>query len=410
MPSLHPWFDWLVILVTLTGVAVGRYPVLRMNRATIALVGATVLTASGGLTLEQAYGAIDLDTLVLLLGMMILNANLRLAGFFNLAAHGVVRAARSPRHLLALVIFSSGILAALFLNDTVVLVMTPLVLETTLLLGLPPVPYLVALAMAANIGSVATIIGNPQNMMIGMASGLPFLDFAAREGPVALVGLGLAWGVCILVYGRELNGRTFSAPELPPPRLFLPLLRKSLAATLLLLIALIGGMPIPLAALGSASLLLITRRIKPERVFREIDWGLLVFFAGLFVVTGAVERSGAGGWFLDHVGSMADHGAWSLTALAAVLSNLISNVPAVLLLGPVVESVGGGGDQGWLLLAMATTLAGNLTLLGSVCNLIVAENARQRGVTLSFLAYLKAGVPVTLLTLGFGVFWLEWTR
>lgn len=409
MSAPHTWFLWLVILLTLVGVALGRYPILRMNRATIALVGATLLTVGGGLSLPEAYGAIDMDTLVLLLGMMILNANLRLSGFFALATHGVVRAARSPRQLLALVIFSSGLLAALFLNDTVVLVMTPLVVGITQRLKLPPVPFLVALAMAANIGSAATIIGNPQNMMIGLASGISFVDFAARQLPVALVGLALAWGVCVLVYGHALTTTAFVVPQLPPPRLFPPLLRKSLLATLILLIALLAGAPIPLAALGSAALLLITRRIKPERVFREIDWALLVFFAALFVVTGAVEKSGAGRIFLQLLAPWLHDGPWGLTAVAALLSNLISNVPAVLLLGPAMTSMP-DPDQGWLLLAMATTLAGNLTLLGSVCNLIVAESARHQGIHLSFGAYLKAGLPVTLLTLAFGVIWLEWSR
>jgi Na+/H+ antiporter NhaD/arsenite permease-like protein len=396
----------LIIIITMVGVALGRYPRLRMNRATIALVGATILIVSGALTLPQAYALLDLDTLVLLLAMMIINANLRLAGFFGLIGQRFVGLARSPRQLLAWIMIAAGVLSALFLNDTIVLMFTPLVLDIVLALKRNPIPYLIGLATAANIGSTATITGNPQNMLIGIASGIPFVTFTAYLLPVAALGLGLAWLIIMLVYRAEFNTEALLSPPQMSTRTYRPLLKKSMIAVGLMLIAFVIGTPIPLAALAAAAILLVTRRLKPERVFREIDWSLLVFFAGLFVVTGALETLGYSDALFARLQPIAQSSIAALTIISLILSNLISNVPAVLLFRPIVPHFP-NPQQTWLVLAMATTLAGNFTLLGSVANLIVAEIARRHGVTLSFSAYLKAGIPITLITLVVGAVWLS---
>jgi len=399
------WLSLLIIVATIIGVAIGRYPWVRMNRATIALVGATTLIAIGAISLEQAYAALDMDTLALLFAMMIINANLRLAGFFNLVGNGVLRWAKSPRLLLALIIFAAGVLSALFLNDTIVLVFTPFVAEIALSLKRNPIPYLIGLATAANIGSTATITGNPQNMIIGIASQIPFATFSLYLMPVALAGLGLAWLLIVLLYRLEFAAALFASPPQTTPRLYRPLLRKSLLATGLMVIAFVVGIPIPLAALAAASLLLITRRLKPERIFREIDWTLLVFFAGLFVVTGAIEHIGLSRQLFALMQPLAESSVAALTLVSAILSNLISNVPAVLLFRPVIPQFPNPA-QAWLTLAMATTLAGNLTLLGSVANLIVAESAKRHKIHLTFSEYLQAGAPITLASLMVGVLWL----
>lgn len=393
--------------VTLVGVAIGRYPALKMNRATIALVGAVLFVACGFMPLEAAYRAIDWNTLLLLFGMMVLNVNLRLAGFFDLVNARVLRFARTPHRLLALIVFVSGTFSAVFLNDTIVLVFTPLVLDLTLSLKRNPLPYLVGLVTAANIGSVATITGNPQNMLVGISSGIAFVDFTRALGPIALVGLVLDWAVLVLVYRSEFRSGRFAerlARAVEPHR---PLLRKAMVATGLMLVALVAGAPVPLAAAAAAALLLVTRRLEPERVFQEIDWSLLVFFSGLFVVTGAIEHSGLGARLFATLRPYADGGPGPLTLVSLVLSNVVSNVPAVMLFRPVVPELS-NPHQVWLTLAMATTLAGNLTLLGSVANLIVAESARRRGVHLGFVEYLKAGTPVAILTLLVGVAWIAW--
>jgi Na+/H+ antiporter NhaD/arsenite permease-like protein len=397
----------LLATITLVGVALGRYPALKMNRATIALVGAVLLVALGFLPLEAAYRAVDWNTILLLFAMMILNVNLRIAGFFHLVNSHVIRFARTPRRLLALIVFVSGTLSALFLNDTIVLVFTPLVLDLALALKRNPLPYLVGLVTAANIGSVATITGNPQNMLVGIASGIGFVDFTRALGPIALLGLAVGWAVLVLVYRREFRAERFAETLELPPQHYRPLLRKSLVATGLMLVALVAGAPVPLAAAGAAALLLITRRLEPEKVFQEIDWALLVFFCGLFVVTGAIEHCGLGDRLFALLRPYADGGAAPLTGVALLLSNLVSNVPAVMLFRPVVPGLH-DPHQAWLTLAMATTLAGNLTLLGSVANLIVAEIARRRGVHLSFVEYLKAGTPIAILTLLLGIAWVSW--
>lgn len=396
-----------VVAITLVGVAIGRWPGLKMNRATIALVGATVLLAIHAITLEEAYRAVDWNTIVLLFAMMVLNVNLRIAGFFHLVTSHVVRLARTPRRLLALVIAVSGVLSAVFLNDTIALMMTPLVLELALALRRNPLPYLVALVTAANVGSVSAITGNPQNMLVGIASGIPFVKFTAALAPVALAGLVIIWVVMIVVYRAEFAPAVLAAEQATlPPQEYRPLLRKAMLATALMLVGLVAGAPIPFAALAAAAVLLISRRRDPEYVFEEIDWGLLVFFVSLFVVTGALETTGLGQELFAWLRPWADGGPAKLTVVSLVLSNLVSNVPAVMLFRPVVPTLADPGSA-WLTLAMATTLAGNLTLLGSVANLIVAEIAARRGVKLTFVEYLKAGTPIAILTLLVGVAWLS---
>jgi Na+/H+ antiporter NhaD/arsenite permease-like protein len=395
-----------VAILTLAGVALGGLPRVRMNRATIALVGATAVVLLGGISPESAKAAVDLDTLFLLFGMMVINANLRLAGGIDLLAARMLRVAHSPRQLVGVIVLAAGLLSALLLNDTVVLVFTPLVLDVALAAGLPPVPLLVALGTAANVGSAATPIGNPQNMLVGMSSGISFTRFAAALGPPALAGLAITWAAVLLLYRRQLGTRAIATQPPRAMRVHRPLLRKSLFALAVLLAALFAGAPPALAALGSASLLLVTRRLKPERVFREVDWALLVFFAGLFVVTAAVEEVGRTHGVLDRLAAEAGSSLGGLVVVSAALSNIVSNVPAVLLLRPLVGALA-DPDRAWLALALATTFAGNLTLLGSVANLIVAESAARRGVRLSFGEFLRAGVPITVLTLALGWAWLS---
>lgn len=406
LESVVYWLGLALVAATIVGVAVGRYPFLRMNRATIALTGATLLLAIGALTLDEAYASLDLDTLTLLFAMMILNVNLRRAGFFQLVGNWVVHWAQTPRQLLALIIVASGVLSAVFLNDTIVLVFTPLVLDICAMVSRRPIPYLVALVTAANIGSAATIVGNPQNMIIGVASGIPFAQFTLILGPAALAGLAIIWGVIVWVYRAEFAKlhltKTLAVAVNPERRL----LRKSLIASAVMVVGLVLGIEVPLAALIAAAILLISRRLEPESVFREVDWSLLVFFGGLFIVTGALETLGASEQLFSVMQPIAERGIVALTATGVVLSNLISNVPAVLLFRPFVPSFPAPTET-WLTLALATTFAGNMTLLGSVANLLVAEIAGRRHVYLNFGEYLRAGLPITLLSLIVGVAWLS---
>jgi len=406
---LEHWPTLGIVGLTYAGIAAGRVPGLRMNRATIAVVGVALLLAARELPLGALPGLVDADTLILLFSMMVLNANLRLAGFYERAGALLLGATDTPRALLAVVIAASGLLSALLLNDTVCLMFTPLVLALTARAGRPPAPYLIALATAANVGSTATITGNPQNMIIGVASGIPYLRFAAALAPVALLGLIVIWAVLVLLYPTEFApGQRLAAAESPGGPLApvdRPLLAKSLLVTLLLLVAFLAGVPVALAALLAAAALFVSRRVDPEQVLGSCDWGLLLFFCGLFVISGALESNGLTARLFDALHLDGQCGIVRLTAVTAALSNLVSNVPAVLLLKPVAAGLA-GPEAGWLVLAMASTLAGNLTLLGSVANLIVAESARARGVSLGFWESTRVGFLITLLTLLLGAAWL----
>ncbi|MCD8481695.1 MAG: hypothetical protein LR015_02835 [Verrucomicrobia bacterium] len=265
-----------------------------------------------------------------------------------------------PVWLLALVMTSAGILSALFLNDTIAIVMTPLIMELARARGNNPIPFLVGLALAVNIGSVTAITGNPQNMIIGVASGIGYFEFIKAQAPIASGGMIIAWLVVWLVFRRELGGRHHSTKTISKPKTYPPLLWKSGIAAGLLLIALLLGAPVPVAALLAASILLVTRRTKPERVFKELDWNLLVFFIGLFIVTGAIEQTKWAEWLSVWIQSAAGMGITVFSLASALLSNLISNVPAVLLFRPHITTLE-NPEQAWLVLAMATTLAGNLT-------------------------------------------------
>ncbi len=392
-----PVLTLLIVAATIIGIAVGRWPLIRADRTTIALIGSALLLGVGAISLEEAYAALDLDTILLLFSMMVINGSLFLSGFFSLITQRVVQFARGPRSLLALVIGASGVLSALFLNDTIVIMMTPIVLDVTRSLRRNPLPYLIGLAVAANIGSAATITGNPQNIIIGNTSKIPYLDFAIALTPTALIGLVICWVIVMLVYRDEFQGGTLTAPDVLRTRIYRPLLRKAALVISLMLIAFLIGVPVPLAAFLAAAILLTTRRLRPERVFKIIDWNLLTFFAGLFVVTHALDVQGWTERLFITLRPLAQAGMIPFGIVSVILSNLISNVPAVLLLQGLVPAFA-DQQRAWLTLAATATLAGNLTLLGSVANLIMAELAARWGVRVTFSAYLKVGLPVTILT------------
>jgi Na+/H+ antiporter NhaD/arsenite permease-like protein len=362
------------------------------------------MVVTGVIPWDRAVAAVDAHTLVLLFGMMIVSAYLRLSGFFKLVTVWAVRQARGPLGLLVAVIGAAGVLSALFVNDVVCLVLAPLILDVTRQLRLPPVPYLIALATAANVGSVATLTGNPQNMLVGSFSGIAYRSFLLHEAPVALIGLGCVALVVWLVYRRQLAAAAFDPARLDTHfPVHYSLMIKTVVVVLVMLAGFLAGVPIALVAVGGAAYTLLNRRVKPAKVYREINWELLVLFTGLFVLIGGMEASGLTRELLRWAGAASLHRPAVLTAVSAALSNLVSNVPAVLLFKSVIPSFGEPA-RGWLVLAMASTLAGNLTILGSVANLIVVEAARAARVEISFVEYCRVGVPLTLLTLAIG--WL----
>jgi Na+/H+ antiporter NhaD/arsenite permease-like protein len=396
----------IVFLLTYGSIALGRIPGLRLDRAGIALTGAALMMAIGAITPEEAYRAVNLDTLALLLGMMIVVAHLRLSGFFRLVTSWALAHAHSPLILLATVTATAGAFSAFLVNDAVCLVMTPLVIEVTRSLRRDPIPYLLAVAMASNIGSAATITGNPQNMIVGAVSRIPYVEFAAALAPIVVVGLVLVIVVLAALWLREFRQPTALAAKPPPARVHKRQLVKALVVTLGVIAAFFAGVPVAMAALLGGALLLVTRAIKAHKVYQEIDGSLLLMFAGLFVVVAAAEKVLLTAEVIGAVQAFHFANSYVLTFDTAVLSNLISNVPAVLALKPFVLGL---PDQHrfWLVIAMSATLAGNLTPVGSVANLIVAERARAADIHVSLWDYCRAGIPIGIATLALGAWWLS---
>jgi len=417
-PTTQLWLTAILFGLTYIGLALGKIPGLRMDRAGIALVGAALMLVTGVLTLQQAVApnSIDYETLVLLLGMMIVVGCLRLSGFFQRLAHWCLDRIETPTGLLAATILLSGLLSAFLVNDIVCLALTPLVLHLARRLRYNAVPHLIGLATAANIGSTATITGNPQNMIIGIQSHISYLRFAARLFPVAALGLALNFLVVAFVYRRALVPPKIVDPLAAPRQLahnsraHTWLRNKSVLVTFVT-VTLFFVLPsplLPVIALGAAAFLLVGRIVNPDKIYRQIDWGLLVMFAGLFIVVHAFQFHVVAGWNIERWSWLLGHPVDLLSLASAALSNLVSNVPAVLLFEPVMKAMPAASQEtAWLALAMSSTFAGNLTVLGSVANLIVVENARREGVVISFAEYCKVGVPLTLLTLALGIAWLK---
>jgi Na+/H+ antiporter NhaD/arsenite permease-like protein len=392
-----------IFLGTYLVLAIGRLPGFRVDRTGAAVIGASLMIAFNVLTLEDAYASIDHNTILLLFGMMIVVANLRLSGFFTAVSEWMVEHAHHPLTLLAAIILVSGVFSAFFVNDTMCLVLTPLVLEIVLALGRNPVPYLLAVAMASNIGSVATITGNPQNMMIGAFSGIPYRHFAAALSPVAAIGLMLAFAIIAIVYRKEFRRSDAVVLESRRVRVNRVLMWKSLAVSCSMIFFFFIGWPIAKVAVIAGALLLITRRVKPEKIYHEIDFSLLVLFIGLFIVIAGIEKTPLASKAFAFVSGYGLDKPAVLSSVAAILSNLASNVPAVLMFKPLVPHLA-DPNRAWLMLAMASTLAGNLTVLGSVANLIVIQRSHRQA-AISFWEYFKVGLPLTIVTIAVGV-WL----
>ncbi|MBZ5640786.1 MAG: anion transporter [Acidobacteriia bacterium] len=402
------------IIFALTYLLLGlqRLPRLHIGRPAGALLGAVAMVAFGVLDFGEAKRAIDLDTILFLLGMMIVLAYMNLSGFFQVVERRIIGLARSPRGLLLWIVASSGVLSALFMNDTVCLMLAPVVLRVTKRLELRPIPYLIALATAANIGSAATLLGNPQNALIAVRSGIRLLPFAASLGPVSAAGLVACAAVLCRLYRREVTGHRLTVP---PPRQPAAVQRSMLAASLVagagMVAALAMGVEPAAAAMSAAAVVILAGATRPRRALQEVDWSLLLLFSGLFIVMRGVEEAGLARSLVAGVGApLARAGALATARFAAavtLLSQLVSNVPAVMLFVPSLERVlPEAARPAWLGLAAYSTLAGNLTILGSVANLIVFETARRDGVEVRFLEYLRAGAPITLGTLAIAWAWL----
>ena len=407
LSSWHVVVAWTIFLASYLVFAIGRLPGTRIDRPAMAVIGAVLMFVFGVLDPRSAIESIDFATLVLLFSMMLIVASLHLSGFFEWIT-GLAIEHLSPAQLLPGVIFVSGILSAFLVNDIVCLVMAPLILGLCKRMRLKPLPYLLALATASNIGSTATITGNPQNILIGSISGIPYRTFLAHLGPIAFLGLFIDWALLHFIHLRNGNGSvealdetaktgTASAPEMHPAF--------PVAVSVGVLIGFLCGFPPALVAATGGAILLMQRKHSPEAIYGDVDWSLLMLFLGLFLIIGGAQQAGISSELLGTAERLNLHNSIIFSVVVTLLSNIVSNVPAVMLLKGLIPQFH-DPQTAWLLLAMSSTLAGNLTITGSVANIIVVEKARGEA-HIGFLEYMKIGVPVTLATMALGLLWLR---
>ena len=394
---------------TYLGMALGRFPGLSIDRTGIALVAAILLLATGALDTEQLVEAVDFPTIFILLGLMILSAQYAGSGFYDWCALKVAQAARSPARLLAVIVLVAGGLSAVLANDVVGFAMTPMLCVGLLARKLDPRPYLIALAGAANAGSAATVIGNPQNILIGQVGHLDFWHFLAVCGVPALAAMLIVYVTVWLVwrgrFGEPEDAGTGGTVPVAPVPLDRWQLGKAVAATLVLLVLFTRDIPQEHAVLLVAGVMMVSRRMASRDMLGMVDWHLLILFAALFAINHALGLTGipaalvgdlqAAGWLPDRLAVM--------VPLALAGSNSIGNVPAVILLLAAWPSPPEGALYG---LALLSTLAGNLLLPGSLANIIVAERAAAAGVRLGFVEHARCGVPMALLSMAVAAVWL----
>lgn len=390
----------LIFVFTYVLISGRRLKILPLNRPAAALLGAVLMVVAGVMTPEQAYRAVDYDTLVLLLGMMLISAYLYLAGFFDWAADWILRTAKTPQALLFYLIVTSGTLSALLVNDTICLMLTPLVVAVMVRGKLPLPPFLLALSMSANLGSVATLVGNPQNMIIGHLSQIPFVGFSLALLPVAAVGLAIQYAVLRFGFRATLAMAVIQRPSEAARPVNRWLLNLAFAVLALVFVGFVAGFNLAWTALTGGALIMVLARRDTHEVLKLVDWHLLVFFAALFIVVEALNGTGLPDQVFGHLRGIFGAGstaqAWNLAWFSALGSNIFSNVPFVLVAGKWIGNFA-QPELMWKVLALATTYAGNLTILGSVANIIVVESARGQ-VEIGFWDYAKFGIPITILT------------
>ena len=389
-----------IFAIVYLGMILGGLPFLQLDRTGVALLGAIAIVALEALTPEQAAASIHLPTLLLLFSFMVISAQMRLGGFYGWVTLRIAALPVSPAALLAATMGVIAVLSAVFSNDVVCLAVAPVLADASRRRGLDPVPYLIALACAANIGSAATLIGNPQNMLIGQVLGLPFGGYFLEAIVPVVVGLGIAWALISLNLKKKNFPETGTKGE---EKLDLWQSAKGLAvAAALVIVFLFTDVPREVAALTGAGLLLMSRRLHSSKMLGLVDWELLVLFIGLFVVNHAFAQTGLGEKAMTELAArgvpLAERGP--LFGATLVLSNLVSNVPAVMLLLPAATEPFSGP-----MLALVSTLAGNLFIVGSIANIIVVDAARRRGIVINWRTHAKTGVPVTIATLAVTAVW-----
>lgn len=394
----------LILAAVLIIFTMGKSPIFRVDRAGAAIIGAVATVSTGVLSYNEAALAVDFKTIIILFSMMIVVANLKLAGFFELVGEAVCQRVNTKKKLLFAVIITSGIMSALAINDIICLLFTPVVLLICRKAQCNPIPHLLGVAMASNIGSAATLLGNPQNILIASLSEMMFLRYFLVACPVVIIGLIAVYGAIAYFYREELDG-IFAATITSHGNVHGYLIVKSLIVLAFVLVGYISGYDLALVSCLGGAALLITRRVKPNKVYSSIDFNLLVIFIGLFIIVAGVERSGLMAFALDKLSFAGFKNMGIFAVMTLILSNIVSNVPAVLLMKFFIPIE--NAEYWWKALALFSTLAGNLTITGSIANLIVVEIAKRDNVSVTARDYLKVGFPLTIITTIIGIIWLH---
>ncbi|MGC8595444.1 MAG: SLC13 family permease [Candidatus Kryptoniota bacterium] len=392
-----------VIIFTLTyiTISVQRLPYFRLDRTSGALIGAVAMIAFGVLKLSEAYQAINSDTIILLLGMMIIVAYLQTSGFFDIVSSFILKHSRSDNQLLLTVIIVSGTLSAFFVNDTVCVMLTPFILTLTSRSSTDPKPYLLALASSANIGSVATLVGNPQNMLVGTFSNWKYLPFFLMMLPIAAIGLVIDFYSIKFFFRRELNhtipAEVIDSRSRRPDK---PLMYKSLLVVLIVVIGLSAGANLAFMSILGASILILIANRRPDEIFARVNWSLLLFFASLFIVVAGINKTGIVASVHDFLKTYftirTEEQIFGFSFVSLILSNIVSNVPYVMIVRHWVASFNHPHLM-WLVLAMSATFAGNLTVVGSVANMIVLELSKTRA-PFKFWEFTKVSGTIALVS------------
>lgn len=393
--------------MTYAGIAAGRFPRLAIDRTGIALLGAIGMVLVGALTPHEALEAVHVPTLLLLYGLMILSAQLRLGGFYTWLARRITEAIDRPGRFLFILMVVSGLLASVLANDIICLAFTPVLSVALRRRRLNPLPFLLGLAMATNLGSASTIIGNPQSMLIGQVARLSFVEFLLWCGPPSLLALLATYGLLVWLYRHRFEdpagGDEFSEPEWPAFDRWQT--TKGLAAALIVVGFLLTDLPREWCVIAVAGTLLMSRRMHTRSMLGLVDWHLITLFCGLFVIVRGFTGSGIPERVIADLAGrgLALRNPYVLSVTGLLLSNVVSNVPATMLLIPHMPA---DSPVHWYVLSLATTYAGNLLTIGSMANLIVIEQARPFGIRITLRDYARAGIPITAANLAILVVWI----
>ena len=407
-PELHHKLAILVILVlTYIGIALGHVPGLKLNRTGIALLGAIGMMIFGGVSSAEVVSYINWPTIFLLFGFFVISAQLRLSGFYDLVASGISARLGHPAQFLFILMVVTAGLSAFLNHDIVCFVFTPIVGAALLRKRLNPIPFLIALAVASNVGAAATLIGNPQDMMIGQVAHLNFGDYMLWSIAPVFFALGCSYGIIWMMSHKNIQSRA------PVPKnsdhKSKPLDWAHTIKGLTLLIVVIGlffsPLPKEVIALAAAAIHIASPKFRTDDLLGLVDWPVLILFMGLFVVTGSFQSTGYG----DQAVAWLAHGGINLNAphtlilSTTVLTNLINNSAAVMLLLKVINL---SHPTTAYLLALANSFGGSLIVIGSVSNIIVVQQAQQLGITISFWDFARLSIPVTLAALGGLLLWV----